>query len=120
AWRDATSGLIEISRSRRACKSVRTDGLGLLSHSAGGAIPTVAGSDQNVTLNSPFVTVVNGGTVAMKEKVPLAPVAVRVARVTVPLTPSSPPPAAGIHTPASSASDEYVPTTAGTVTITST
>ena len=56
----------------------------------------------------------------VKEKVPVAPVAVSVARVTVPLRPSKPGGAAGIKTPASNASDEYVPTTAGTVTTTST
>jgi hypothetical protein len=61
--------------------------------------------------------------VALKEKVPVAPVAVSVARVTAPLRLESGPGgggAAGIHTPASNASDEYVPTTAGTVTPTST
>jgi hypothetical protein len=74
-------------------------------------------SPPNVMLNTPFVTAVNGATVAAKEKVPVAPVAVSVARVIVPANgpSSSGPGSAGIQTPASSAS-EYVPTTAGTVT----
>jgi hypothetical protein len=70
-------------------------------------------------LNTPFVTTVKGASKALKEKVPVAPVAVSVARVTVPLSPSAPVPAAGLSTQASNAS-EYVPTTAGTVKPTST
>jgi hypothetical protein len=71
-------------------------------------------------LNTPFVTTVKGATEALKEKLPVAPVAVSVASVTVPLSPSEPVPAAGLSTQASNASEGYVPTTAGTVRPTST
>ena len=71
-------------------------------------------------LNTPFVTTVKGATEALKEKLPVAPVAVSVASVTVPLSPSEPVPAAGLSIQASKASEAYVPTTAGTVRPTST